>query len=36
LDDYSSSYAFIKLSAILKETKFENGKGNRFALRPLG
>jgi hypothetical protein len=23
LDDYSSSYAFIKLSAILKETKFE-------------
>jgi hypothetical protein len=36
LDDYSSSYAFIKLSAILKETKFENGKENRFALRPLG
>jgi hypothetical protein len=36
LDDYSSSYAFIKLSAILKETKFENGKENMFALRPLG
>jgi hypothetical protein len=36
LDDYSSSYAFIKLSAILKETKFENGKENRFELRPLG
>jgi hypothetical protein len=36
LDDYSSSYAFINLSAILKETKFENGKENRFALRPLG
>jgi hypothetical protein len=36
LDDYSSSYAFIKLSVILKETKFENGKENRFALRPLG
>jgi hypothetical protein len=36
LDDYSSSYAFIKLSAILKETKFENGKENRFVLRPLG
>jgi hypothetical protein len=36
LDDYSSSYAFIKLSAILKENKFENGKENRFALRPLG
>jgi hypothetical protein len=36
LDDYSSSYAFIKLSAILKKTKFENGKENRFALRPLG
>jgi hypothetical protein len=36
LDDYSSSYAFIKLSIILKETKFENGKENRFTLRPLG
>jgi hypothetical protein len=36
LDDYSSSYAFIKSSAILKETKFGNGKENRFALRPLG
>jgi hypothetical protein len=36
LDDYSSSYAFIKLSAITKENKFENGKENRFALRPLG
>jgi hypothetical protein len=36
LDDYSSSYAFIKLSVILKEIKFENGKENRFALRPLG
>jgi hypothetical protein len=36
LDDYSSSYAFIKLSAILKENKFENGKESRFALRPLG
>jgi hypothetical protein len=35
LDDYSSSYAFIMLSAITKN-KFENGKENRFALRPLG
>jgi hypothetical protein len=37
LGDYSSSYAFIKFSAIFKKkNKFENGKEYKFALRPLG
>jgi hypothetical protein len=36
LDDYSSSYAFIKFSAIFKENKFKKEKNYRFALKPLG
>jgi hypothetical protein len=35
LDDYSSSYAFIKFSALFRENKFEMEKKYRFALRPL-
>jgi hypothetical protein len=34
LDDYSSSYAFIKFSTIFKKNNFENGKEYRFALSP--